>query len=157
MNKAFQEEIFASLTLVDDEAKPLAGTDITGRNQHQYTRLALVGLPPGLYQFGKVTKERVFVIFAESTWLFEALHNQLQTPDWIKDGMDNKYIYIEEVLHRPRTGETLNEYTSYIPQIEQDLWLALFSYVTKLGILERSARKMMSKTYRLPGSAQANP
>jgi hypothetical protein len=157
MNKAFQEEIFANLTLVDDEAKPLAGTDITGRNQHQYTRLALVGLPAGLYQFGKVTKERVFVVFAESTWLFEALHNQLQTPDWIKDGMDNKYIYIEEVLHRPRTGETLNEYTSYIPQQEQDLWLALFSYVTKLGILERSARKMMSKTYRLPGSAQVNP
>ena len=157
MNKDFQDEIFANLQLVDGEAKPLAGTDITGRNQHQYTRLALVQLPAGTYQMGKFTKDRIFVVFAESSFLFESVHKILKTEEWIKDGFDSNFIYIEEVLHRPRTGETLNEYTSYIPQTENDIWLACFTYITKLGILDRSAKKLMSKTYRLPDSAQPNP
>jgi hypothetical protein len=150
MNREIQEELFSKLTLSDDDAKPLAGTDITGRNQHQYTRLALVRLPSGSYQSGPVSKDRFFVIFAESSWLFNELHTRLGTPAWIRDGFDNKYIYIEEVLHRPRTGETLNEYTTYIPQAENDLWLSIFNFVTKTGIIERSAHKLVSKTYRLP-------
>jgi hypothetical protein len=154
MNKDFQDEIFAHLSLVADEAKPMAGTDITGRNQHQYTRLCLVQLPAGSYQMGKFAKDRIFVVMAESSWLFDSVHQILKTEEWIKTGFDDKYIYIEEVLHRPRTGETLNEYTSYIAQNENDIWLAIFTYITKLGILDRSAKKMMSKTYRLPDSAQ---
>lgn len=151
MNKELQEEIRLALQLTDDEAKPLAGTDITGRHQHQYTRLALVKLPSGSYSFGRVDKDRIFVVFAESTWLFQTLHEKLNSPEWLKDGFDNNWIYIEEVLHRPRTGETLNEYTSYIAQTENDLWVALFNFTVNQGILERSARKMISKTYRLPG------
>ena len=94
------------------------------------------------------------MVMAESSWLFDSVHQILKTEEWIKTGFDDKYIYIEEVLHRPRTGETLNEYTSYIAQNENDIWLAIFTYITKLGILDRSAKKMMSKTYRLPDSAQ---
>jgi len=157
MNREFQDEFFASLSLIDDEAKPLAGTDITGRNQHQYTRLCLLRLPSGLYKLGRYDKDRIFVVFAESSWLFGALHDKLETPDWIREGFDDKFIYIEEVLHRPRTGETLNEYTSYIAQTENDLWIACFNYIVKMGILEKAARKLVSKVYRLPGSAQANP
>lgn len=156
MNKEFQEDLVAHLSLVDGEAKPLAGTDITGRNQHQYTRLALVELPAGHYKIGKFEKPRIFVVFAESTWLYNAVHDILKSEAWIRDGFDSSSIYIEEVLHRPRTGETLNEYTTYIPQTENDIWLALFTFITSQGIVDRSAKKLMSSTYRLPTSAQPN-
>jgi hypothetical protein len=154
MNKEFQDDIFAHLQLIDGDAKPLAGTDITGRNQHQYVRLALIELPPGMYKIGKFEKPRYFIAFAESSWLYNSIHDILKSPEWIRNGFDNNFIYIEEVLHKPRTGETLNEYTSYIPQEENDIWLALFTFITQQGIVDRSAKKLMSKTYRLPGSAQ---
>lgn len=154
MNKDFQNELFANMELIEADAKPLAGTDITGRNQHQYTRLALIKLPAGSYQLGKYPSDRIFVVFAESTFLFRKMHEILATPDWIVDNFDDKFIFIEEVLHRPRTGETLNEYTSYIAQTENDLWIALLNYVTKSGILEKSARKLTSRTYGLPTAGQ---
>lgn len=150
MNKEIQEELIAYLQLVDDEPKPLAGTNINNRGEYQYTRLAIVRLPPGSYMFDNVASDRHFVVFAESNWLYDVLHEKIGTPEWIKEGFDSKWIYIEEILHKPRPGEILNEYTTILPQNENDLWLALFTFVVGQGILEKSARKLVAKTYKLP-------
>ena len=156
MNKEIQQEVYSKLSLVDDQAKPMAGTDITGVGQFQYTRLCLIELPAGSYQIGKFAKPRIFAVFAESQKLFDWGHAILQTPEWIKEGFEDKSIYIEEVLHRPRAGETLNEYTTVIAQFENDIWLAVFQYITSLGILDRSAKKFITEAYKIPKPGGSN-
>ena len=140
-----QEEIAeaqAKLVLIDDDAKPLAGTDILGRGKHQYVKLALLKYPG--------PTDRYICVFAESQHLYDNMHDKLQSPDWVRDGFDQKWIYIEEVDHRPRPGETLDQYMLALPQKDNFLWVAAFNYVLQAGILEASARKIMSKTYGLP-------
>lgn len=131
------------LVIVDDEPKPLAGTDIIKPGCHQYTKLALVRYP-------QAGPDRYFCVFAESQYLYDRAHDILNSPEWIRDGFDQKWIYIEEVDHRPGPGETLDQYMLALPQNENYLWVAVFNKVLEAGILEASARKIMSKTYGLP-------
>ena len=137
MDKVRQEELTASLRLIDDQAKPLAGS------YDNYTRLALIGMKCN-------GPDRFFVLFAESTRLFNAVHDALATPDWIREGFENKWIYIEEVLKRPGPTDDINGYLKQISQQENDLWIGIYNYVIKLGILADFARLIKSKTYGLP-------
>lgn len=132
----------ANLRLDNDEAKPLAGTDVTGRGTHQYVRLAIASLKRGA--------PRAFILFAESNFLRENLHDMAGTPAWIREGFDDQWMFIEEVTRRPRATDTLDDYTKSIPPKEQSLWMALFEFFIEQGIIEKSVRKYKAKTYGLP-------
>jgi hypothetical protein len=132
-------EVQAELRLVDDEAKPLAGSDIEGRGKHQYIKLALVGW-----------KDRYFVCFAESQRLYDSLHTKLGSPAWVREGFDQRWIYIEEVLHKPISTDTMDGYLQGLPQKDNYIWLAVFNYLLALGLFEKSARKVLSKNYGIP-------
>lgn len=131
------------LRLVNSEAKPLAGTDITGRGQHQYVRLAIVAT--------KDNNPRHFMLFVESNWLFNKCHELLKSPAWMRDGnWDNKWNYIEEILHRPGPGETLDQYTAMLSQDENHLWIAIYEFLEEQGALDKAVKTYHSKTFGLP-------
>lgn len=141
------EETKANLRLVDSDAKPLAGTDITGRNQHQYVRIAIVAT--------KDAKPRHFMLFVESNWLFDKCHELLKSPAWMRDGQwDNKWNYIEEILHRPSPGETLDQYSAMLGQDENHLWIAIYEFLEEQGALNKSVRTYTSKTFGLPNEGK---
>ena len=137
LNVEKQLEFRARMRLIDDEARPLAGS------YDQYTRLALLGLKPE-----KGPNDRYFVLFAESQKLFDSIHSKLETPDWIREGFENKWIYIEEVLRRPGPSDDISGYLQMVT--DNELWVSIFNYVAKLGILEHYANKVKGKTYGLP-------
>lgn len=136
MDKEKQLEIKSKLRIIDDQAKPLAGS------YEQYTRLALLGY--------KTNRDRYLVVFAESQKLFNAVHDALGTPDWIREGFENKWIFIEEVLRRPGATDTIDGYLQALPQAENDVWLATYNYIIELGILASYAKLIQGKTYGLP-------
>ena len=108
MNPDKQKEFEQRLKLVDDDARPLAGSN------DQYTRLGIIQLT------GVPTRH--FTLFAESTKLFNALHDALKTPDWIRDGFDKRWLYIEEILRKPGPTDDITGYLSALKQKENDLF-----------------------------------
>ena len=138
MNPEKQKELQASLKLVDDDARPLAGSC------DQYTRLAII------QRQAERGEDRHFALFAESSSLFNHIHDTLKTQDWIREGFDKQWIYIEEVLRRPSATDDISGYLRALDQKENDLWIALFNFVLEQGLLERFATKLRGKTYGLP-------
>lgn len=130
-----------SLKVVNDDPKPLAGTDITGRGKHQYTRIAIVATKKGPL--------RHFMLFVESRWLQNKCHDLLKSPDWMRDEhWDNRWNYIEEILHKPTPGETLDQYTKKID--DSILWLAVYHLLKDEGVLDRAVKKYTGKAYGVP-------
>ena len=95
------------------------------------------------------------MLFVESEWLVNKCHDMLHSPDWMRDGhWDNHWNYIEEVLHRPGVGETLDQYTKLVGDDESYLWVAIYEFLRDQGVLNSSARKIFSATYGLPKEGQ---
>ena len=136
MNKELQQEIKSKLRLIDDDAKPLAGS------LGLYTRLALLG-----YRTHSNT-DRYFTLFAQSEKLFNFEHDQLGTQDWIREGFEKKWMYIVEVLHRPSSTDTMDRYLIKVDS--NDLWVAIFEYIKMTGILDRFSEILKSRSYGLP-------
>ena len=134
------EEFKAKLRLVNSEPKPLAGTAVTGLNQHQYVRLAIVAT--------KEATPRHFVLFVESNWLHDKIHDVLRSPEWLKNGWDNKWNYIEELKRKPLPGDTLNDYTEIVPSNVE--WVALFEFLMEQGAAFKAAKLYKDKSYGLP-------
>lgn len=136
MNRDHINEYKSRIRLYDDEAKPMGGS------HGQYTRLAITGLRPerGL--------ERHFVLFAESTKLFDAIAKAHGTPEWIHEGFDKKWLYIEEILRRPSESDTIDRALQIIT--DEELWVALFEYLKETGVMDRFASSTKGTTYGLP-------
>lgn len=145
MNKDIINEIKSRLRFIDDQAKPLAGSE------GQYTRLALIGYKP------ERGNDRFFVLFAESQKLFDAVHTMLATPEWIREGFERKWIYIEEVLRKPGTNDNIDGYLRKLDQKENNLWVGIFEYIKASGCLDRFAQTIKSKTYGLPSGDLKTP
>lgn len=137
MQKEKQQEFKSRLWIIDDQAKPLVGS------AGQYTRLILLGL-----RSAKGLNNRHFVVFAESDKLFNHVHDKLNTADWIREGFEKKWIYIEEVLHKPSAAEDIHGYLQIIK--DTDLWIGIFEFITELGVLESTKSKIVGSTYGLP-------
>lgn len=146
MNPELQGEYYSRMMFVDTETRPMHGTDIGSPGRHQYTKLAVVKLRPGSPKH----HDRYFVAFIESKYLFDHIHDVLKTESWIREEFDNRWIYIEEVLHRPKANETIHEYTSYIPQSENDLWLALYRFFQDHGVMDHAAKMFHNRKAGLP-------
>ena len=139
MNRDNINELKTRIRLYDDDAKPLSGS------HDQYTRLAIIGLRPerGL--------ERHFTLFAESTKLFNAIAKANNTPQWIHEGFDEKWLYIEEILRKPGTTDTIEGYLQKIAS--DDLWTALYEYLKETGVMDRFSKAIKGKTYGLPSDS----
>ena len=141
MNREKIDEYKSRISLYDDDAKPLAGS------MGQYTRLAVVGLRP------EKGVERHFTLFAESTKLFDAIARANNTPDWVHEGFDQKWLYIEEVLRRPGSSDDISGYLQKV--MDDDLWTGLFEYLKSTGIMDRFTKAIKAKSYGLPYEQQA--
>lgn len=145
MDPQVQLELESRLEIVDDDAKPLAGSD------GLYVRLAIIRYKPekGL--------DRHLVLFAESQKLFDHMHDELKTPDWIREGFAKKWVYIEEVLRRPGPSDDISGYLKAVEDNENNLWIAAFNLVTREGMLEKFTGKIRGKTFGLPREDLGTP
>lgn len=84
----------------------------------------------------------------ESNWLHDKIHDILRSPEWLKNGWDNKWNYIEEILHKPGPGETLDQYTRVVPDHIE--WIALFEFLNEQGAAFKSLKLYKDKTFGLP-------
>lgn len=137
--KAEVARIKAALRIVDDAAKPLTGSDITGRHQHQYVRLAVVGYKPPRAQ------ERYFAVFMESDFLHQQVHKHLQSTE-VEMEFDPKWVFIEEVIRKPTATDTMDGYLKMIEFTETALWVAIFEHVITSGVATERLRSYLSNT-----------
>lgn len=137
------EDYKAKLILANDDVKPLTGTDVTGQNQHQYFRVAIVST--------KDAKPRNFIIFAETTWLVQECRKRDGSPEWLMEPEWNEnYHYIQEILRKPLPGDTLYDYTREISKDEEEIWVALFEFAKENSLLDKSLKKIDGKAFGIP-------
>ena len=143
MNREQINEYKSRFRIVDDDAKPMGGSF------GEYTRLVVIVMRP------ERGAERTFTLFAESTKLIKAIGLAHGDPKWITEGFTQKWMYIEEVLFRPRDNERENIEHALQRIADTDLWRALDEYLREAGAMDRFAKSIKGTSYGIPNEHQA--